>query len=124
MRQGPCTGEAEHLQLLETIYRCARLFHGDPDGEVADTLARWLGADASTNLFELLIRAALPRVPRSVTKIWVGALSYAAEFGVRPDKLHDFIWIKGGLVKCGQTDPSERREEVARWKRDREQRRG
>ena len=87
-------------------------------------MARWLGADASTNLFELLIRAALPRVPRSVMKIWVGALSYAAEFGVRPERLRDFIWIKGGLVKCGLTDPSERREDVARWKRDRQDRRG
>ena len=114
--------EAKYVQLLETIYKTARALENDPLVDVAESLADRVGADVSRKLFAHLIKAALPEVPKPIRKTWVGVLNYADEASIRPEKLADFIALKGGSVKCGDTPPRQRRKEIARWKRDRDKR--
>ena len=115
--------EAKYVQLLKTMYKSARILDGhDLLGKIAESLADRVGADVSRKLFAHLIKAALPEVPKPIRKIWVGVLNYADEASIRPEKLADFIALKGGSVKCGETPPRQRRKEIARWKRDRDKR--
>jgi hypothetical protein len=109
-----CATDDGHLELLETIYRAARLLHSDKGGKIADAVASWIRADRSTDLFELLIRAALPQVPRPVWKIWVEALSYSAQHDMSPRNVRAFVLLKS--VWFRKTGRKNERTDLARGK--------
>jgi hypothetical protein len=116
--EGSTETEGQHIEMLKTIYSIGRrLDDEDHLGQVTASLEEQIGAKPGREFFDLLIEAALPEVPKKIRKIWAGAATYAHEAHIRPRKLAGFIWIKGGLTKCGQTVPSVRRREIARWRR-------
>ena len=87
---------------------------------MTETKSRMTRTRSRSSAMMVLIKAALPEVPKRIRKTWVGVLNYADEASIRPEQLADFIALKGGSVKCGDTPPSQRRKEIARWKRDRD----